>query len=70
MPCRNPRYTPPLANALSCKEAYPTSMGDTTPKRNHSTESETNSTCTILIGKDNRFVEVSDGFCKLVGHSR
>jgi len=70
MPCRNPRYTPPLAIALTCKEAYPTSMGDTTPKQNHSPESEPISTCTILIGKDNSYVEASDGFCRLVGYSR
>ena len=70
MPYRNPRYAPPRAIALSCKEAYPTSMCDTTPKRNHSPESETDSTCTILIGKDNSYAEVSDGFCKLVGYSR
>ena len=70
MPSRNPRYIPPPATALSCKEAHPTSMCDTIPKRNHSPESETNSTCTILIGKDNRYVEVSDGFCRLVGYSR
>jgi PAS domain S-box-containing protein len=28
------------------------------------------STCTILIGEDNSYVEVSDGFCRLVGYSR
>jgi PAS domain S-box-containing protein len=27
-------------------------------------------TCTILIAKDNSYLEVSDGFCKLVGYSR
>jgi PAS domain S-box-containing protein len=27
-------------------------------------------TCTILIGEDNRYLEVSDGFCRLVGYSR
>jgi len=26
--------------------------------------------CTILIGKDNSYLEVSDGFCRLVGYSR
>jgi hypothetical protein len=70
MPCRNPRYTPPLAIALGCKEAYPASMSDTTKKPNDSPESETNATCTILVGKDNSYVEVSDGFCRLVGYSR
>jgi PAS domain S-box-containing protein len=70
MPCRNPRYTPPLASGLSCKEAYPSSIDGTTSRENHSPESETSSTCSILIGKDNIFVEVSDGFCRLVGHSR
>jgi PAS domain S-box-containing protein len=70
MPCRNPRYTPPLAIQLSCKEAHPTSMRDTTPKHSHSPESDTSSKCTILIGDDNSCVEVSDGFCRLVGYSR
>jgi PAS domain S-box-containing protein len=27
-------------------------------------------TCTILIGKDNSYLEVSDGFCRLVGYTR
>jgi PAS domain-containing protein len=27
-------------------------------------------TCTILIGKDNSYLEASDGFCRLVGYSR
>jgi PAS domain-containing protein len=70
MPCRDPRYTPPLAVELSCKEAYPTSMADTTPKQNHSPESETRPNCSILIGKDNSYLEVSDGFCRLFGYSR
>ena len=70
MPCRNPRYTPPLAVEMSCKEAYPTSIGDATSKQNHSPASETSSTFTVLIGKDNSYVEVSEGFCRLVGYSR
>jgi PAS domain S-box-containing protein len=70
MPCRNPRYTPPLPSELSCKEAYPTPMGAMTPKQNHSPESETSRICTILVGKNNSYVEVSDGFCRLVGYSR
>src|ERR1700688_2976971 len=70
MPCRNPRYTPPLAIDLSCKEAYPTSMGHAPLKQNHSPESETSCICTILVGKDNSYVEVSDGFCRLIGYSR
>jgi hypothetical protein len=70
MPCRDPRYTPPLAIGLSCKEAYPASMGDTTPRQDQSPESDTCFPCTILIGKDNSYVEVSDGFCRLVGYSR
>ena len=70
MPYRDPRYIPPLAIELSCKEAYPTSMSDTTAKQNHWAESEISSKCTILIGKDNNYVEVSDGFCRLVGYSR
>jgi hypothetical protein len=70
MPCRDPRYTPPPAAELSCKEAHPTSMGDTTPKQNQSPESEASHKCAILIGKENRYIEVSDGFCRLVGYSR
>ena len=70
MPRRNPRYTPPLAIQLSCKEAHPTSMRDTTPKHSHSPESDASSKCTILIGDDSSCVEVSDGFCRLVGYSR
>jgi PAS domain S-box-containing protein len=27
-------------------------------------------TCTILLDKDNSYLEVSDGFCRLVGYSR
>ena len=30
----------------------------------------TSPTCTILVGKDNRYLEVSDGFCRLVGYTR
>jgi PAS domain S-box-containing protein len=41
-----------------------------TPKQNHSPEPETSRICTILVGKDNSYVEVSDGFCRLVGYSR
>ena len=70
MPCRNPRYTPPLASELTCKDAYPASMSDTNRKRNHSPESEGSSTCSIVVGKQNNYVEVSDGFCRLVGYSR
>lgn len=70
MPSRDPRYTPPLAVKLSCKEAYPRSMGDPTPKQSHSPESETSCPCTVLIGEDNQFAEVSDGFCRLVGYTR
>lgn len=69
MPNRDPRYNP-LAAKLTCKEAYPPSMGHETPRRNQSPESDTSSPCTILIGKDNRYLEVSDGFCRLVGYSR
>jgi PAS domain-containing protein len=27
-------------------------------------------TCTVLTGKDNSYLEVSDGFCRLVGYAR
>jgi PAS domain S-box-containing protein len=45
-------------------------MGDANPKRNHSPKSEPSSTCFIVVGKQNNYVEVSDGFCRLVGYSR
>ena len=45
-------------------------MGDTTAKQNQSPESEASRKCAILIGKANRYIEVSDGFCRLVGYSR
>jgi PAS domain S-box-containing protein len=45
-------------------------MSDTNRKRNHSPESESSSTCSIVVGKQNNYVEVSDGFCRLVGYSR
>jgi hypothetical protein len=70
MPCRNPRYTPLLAPELSCKESYPTSMGDATPKQNRSPTSQTSTTYSILVAKENSYVEVSDEFCRLVGYSR
>ena len=70
MPYRNPRYTPPTAIELSCTEAHPISMGHTPLKQNHSPDSDTSSTCSILVGKENNYVEVSDGFCRLVGYSR
>ena len=70
MPCRNPRYTPPLAAELTCKEACPASMRDTNPKQNPSPESEDKPTFSIVVGEQNNYVEVSEGFCKLVGYSR
>jgi PAS domain S-box-containing protein len=70
MPSRNPRYTPPRAIELTCKEAYPASMRGTNPKRNSSSASESSSTLSIVIGNQNNYVEVSDGFCKLLGYSR
>ena len=45
-------------------------MGHTPLKQNHSPDSDTSSTCSILVGKENNYVEVSDGFCRLVGYSR
>jgi PAS domain S-box-containing protein len=70
VPYRNPRYTPPRVNDLGCKDAYPPSMLDTAPEQNHSPESEISFPSTVVTGKDNRYIEVSDGFCKLVGYSR
>jgi len=70
VPYRNPRYTPPRVNDLGCKDAYPPSMLDTPPEQNHSPESEISFPSTVVTGKDNRYIEVSDGFCKLVGYSR
>lgn len=70
MPYRNPRYTPPTAIELSCTEAHPISISHTPLKQNHSPGSDSSSTCSILVGKENNYVEVSDGFCRLVGYSR
>jgi PAS domain-containing protein len=70
MPCRNPRYTPPVAVALSYKEAYQASLSNTTRRPARSPESGTISNCTILVGRDDSYLEVSDGFCRLVGYSR
>jgi hypothetical protein len=70
MPCRNPHYTPPLAIELTCKQAYPAPMRDTNTKQNPSPESENSSAFSIVVGKQNNYVEVSDGFCRLVGYSR
>jgi PAS domain-containing protein len=66
MPSRNPRY----ATELTCKEAYPASMRDTNPKQNPSPESEDKPTFSIVVGNQNNYVEVSDGFCKPLGYSR
>jgi PAS domain-containing protein len=70
MPTRNPRYTPPLVGELACKAAYPASMIDAIPNQDLWHKSETSATCTVLVGKDNSYVEVSDGFCRLVGYNR
>jgi PAS domain S-box-containing protein len=71
MPSRNPRYVPPLAIDLACKEAYPASMTNAIQEKEFSPGGRTTSpNCTILIGKDNSYLEVSDGFCRLVGYSR
>ncbi len=48
----------------------PATLLHTNARRNHSPESETTSTCSIVVGKQNNYVEVSDGFCRLVGYSR
>jgi hypothetical protein len=71
MPSRDPRYTPPANIALTCKAAYPASMThgfqehDAAPGQRAAAPP-----CTILIGKDNSYLEVSDCFCRLVGYSR
>jgi PAS domain-containing protein len=64
MSSRDPRYTPPLA---TCKAAYTASMTAAVQQKQSLPASPT---CTILIAKDNSYLEVSDGFCKLVGYSR
>ena len=69
MPYRNPRYTPRV-NDLGSKGAYPPSMLNTAPKQNHSPEPGGCFPCTLVTGKDNRYIEVSDDFCKLVGYTR
>lgn len=71
MPCRDPRYTPPLAVELTCKAAHPASMKPSIQDHEPQPDSGTRApTCTILIAKDNSYLEVSDGFCRLVGYSR
>jgi hypothetical protein len=71
MPSRDPRYTPPPAVQLTCKAAYPASMANAIRAQKPSFDRRAASaTCTILIGKDNSYLEVSDGFCRLVGYSR
>jgi len=70
MPSRDPRYTPPLAVELTCKAAYPDSMTNAIQEHTPSRPRIGSPTCTILIGKDNSYLEVSDGFCRLVGYSR
>jgi len=72
LPCRIeiPANTSPRVNDLGRKDAYPPSIPDTTPEQNHSPESEVCFPCTVVTGKDNRYIEVSDGFCKLVGYNR
>jgi PAS domain-containing protein len=70
MPSRDPRYTPPLPIALACKAAYPASMNAIQEQKPSPAPRTPSPTCTILIGKDNTYLEVSDGFCRLVGYSR
>ena len=71
MPSRDPRYTPPRSVELTCKDAYPASMMKAIQEHEPSPDLRTLSpTCTILIGNDNSYLEVSDGFCRLVGYSR
>jgi PAS domain S-box-containing protein len=67
---RDPRYTPSLAVDLSCRTAYAVSMASAIHIREPLTVVKTAPTCTILIGKDNSYVEVSDGFCRLLGYTR
>jgi PAS domain S-box-containing protein len=68
MPSRDPRYTPPLAVELTCKAAYPALMSNAI--QHHEPSPAAAPTCIILIGKDNGYLEVSDGFCRLLGYSR
>lgn len=68
MPFNDPRYTPPLLGAASCKQARALSMTDAGDKSNPPLEHC--SECTILVGNDGEYLEVSDGFCRLVGYSR
>ena len=71
MPSRDPRYTPPPATELTCRAAYPASMTNTIQQQEPSQDLRSAApNCTILIGKDNRYLEVSDGFCRLVGYTR
>ena len=68
MPSRDLRYTPPLAVELTRKVAYPALMPNAI--QHHEPSPAAAPTCTILIGKDNGYLEVSEGFCRLLGYSR
>jgi PAS domain S-box-containing protein len=69
MPTRNPRYTPPLVSKLACRAACSDSMTDTVPQ-SILPDSEISSPLTVLVDKDGNYVELSDGFCHLVGYTR
>jgi PAS domain S-box-containing protein len=70
MSSRDPYNTLSLASELISKDAYQTLVGDTAPNAKTSESPDTSRECSIVVGTHNKYVEVSDGFCGLVGYSR
>jgi PAS domain S-box-containing protein len=70
MPRKNPNYNQPQrANCVSI-DARPSSAATHVPEPQHVTTEPATSVCTILVGPDGKFVEVSDLFCKIIGFTR
>jgi PAS domain S-box-containing protein len=67
---RDPYNTLSLASELTSKNTYQTSGDDTASGAKSLGHPDTSRECSIVVGKHNRYVEVSDGFCSLVGYSR
>ena len=68
MPGRNPRYIPPIE--FACRAACSVSLAARIQKQELRPELESSSNCMILLDLERRFMEVSDGSCKLTGYSR
>jgi|ERR1700685_1526946 len=63
MPIRNPRYSPPPHASMTCQAALP-------PVESRlSSKWKSPSLCSTVIDGTGKFVETSDGFCKLLGYS-